>query len=115
VRDVRERGGLVLVAEPGAGKTTRVPRALLDAGFAEAGEIVVVEPRRIAARMAAARVAAELGEPVGERVGYRVRFDQKVSRTTRITFVTEGIVARRLDADPLLEGVSTVVFDELHE
>lgn len=105
----------MLVAEPGAGKTTRVPRALLDAGFAEAGEIVVVEPRRIAARMAAARVAAELGEPVGERVGYRVRFDQKVSRTTRITFVTEGIVARRLDADPLLEGVSTVVFDELHE
>lgn len=115
VRDVRERQGLVLVAEPGAGKTTRVPRALLDAGLAKDGEIVVVEPRRIAARMAAARVADELGEPVGRRVGYRVRFDQKVSRDTRVTFVTEGILARRLDSDPLLEGVAVVVFDELHE
>lgn len=115
VRDVRERGGVVLVAEPGAGKTTRVPRALLDAGLADGGEIVVVEPRRIAARMAARRVADELGEPVGRRVGYRVRFDSKVSRDTRVTFVTEGILARRLDSDPLLEGVSVVVFDELHE
>lgn len=115
VREVRERGGLVLVAEPGAGKTTRVPRALLDVGMAERGEIVVVEPRRIAARMAARRVAEELGEPVGERVGYRVRFEQKVSRQTRVTFVTEGILARRLDADPTLKGVSIVVFDELHE
>ncbi len=112
VADVRERRGLVLVAEPGAGKTTRVPRALLDAGL---GDIVVVEPRRIAARMAAHRVAHELGEPVGKRVGYRVRFDAKVSRETRVTFVTEGILARRLDTDPDLEGVSIVVFDELHE
>lgn len=112
VADVRERRGLVLVAEPGAGKTTRVPRALLDAGL---GEIVVVEPRRIAARMAAHRVAHELGEPVGKRVGYRVRFDAKVTRETRVTFVTEGILARRLDTDPDLEGVSIVVFDELHE
>ena len=112
VSDVWERRGLVLVAEPGAGKTTRVPRALLDAGL---GEIVVVEPRRIAARMAAHRVAAELGEPVGRRIGYRVRFDAKVSRETRVTFVTEGILARRLDSDPHLEGVSIVVFDELHE
>ena len=115
VADVRERRGLVLVAEPGAGKTTRVPRALLDAGLGKIGEIVVVEPRRIAARMAAHRVAHELGEPVGRRVGYRVRFDAKVSRETRVTFVTEGILARRLDTDPDLEGVSIVVFDELHE
>lgn len=115
VRDVREARGVVLVAEPGAGKTTRLPRALLDAGLAERGEIVVVEPRRIAARMAAGRVAEELGEPVGQTIGYRVRFEQKVSRRTRVTFVTEGILARRLDGDPRLEGVSVVVFDELHE
>ncbi len=115
VADVRDRRGLVLVAEPGAGKTTRLPRALLDAGFGERGEIVVVQPRRIAARMAARRVAEELGEDVGARVGYRVRFEQKVGRGTRLTFVTEGILARRLDTDPLLKGVSVVVFDELHE
>ncbi len=115
VEDVRTHGGVVLVAEPGAGKTTRLPRALLDAGLAESGEILVVEPRRIAARMAAARVSDELGERVGTRVGYRVRFDQKVSQKTRLTFVTEGILARRLDADPRLEGVSVIVFDELHE
>ena len=115
VSAVRERGALVLVAEPGAGKTTRVPRALLDAGFAEKGEILVVEPRRLATRMAAARVAEELGEPVGRRIGYRVRFDQKVSSATRVTFLTEGILARRLVADPELRGVSALVFDELHE
>jgi ATP-dependent helicase HrpB len=115
VRDVRAHNGLVLVAEPGAGKTTRVPRALLDAGFGEHGEIVVVEPRRIAARMAAARVAHELGEEVGRRVGYRVRFDTAVSRETRITFVTEGILARKLDRDPSLGGIGAIVFDELHE
>lgn len=113
--DATRGGGLVLVAEPGAGKTTRVPRALLDAGFGERGEIVVVEPRRLAARMAATRVAEELGEPVGQRIGYQVRFDTKRSKRTRVSFVTEGILARRLDADPELAGVSAVVFDELHE
>ncbi|MCC6872857.1 MAG: ATP-dependent helicase HrpB [Sandaracinaceae bacterium] len=112
VRAVRERG-LVLVAEPGAGKTTRLPRALLDAGIE--GEILVVEPRRIAARMAAARVAEELGEKVGHRVGYRVRFESKVSSQTRLTFVTEGLFMRRLIGDPALRGVGCVVFDELHE
>lgn len=112
---VRARRGVVLVAEPGAGKTTRVPRALLDAGMAEGGEILVVEPRRLAARMAAARVAEELGEAVGRRVGYRVRFDHRTSRETRVTFLTEGILTRRLTTDPSLEGVSVVVFDELHE
>ncbi|MBN4049419.1 ATP-dependent RNA helicase, partial [bacterium AH-315-N03] len=105
--------GVVLVAEPGAGKTTRVPRALLDAGVK--GHVVVVEPRRLAARMAAARVAEELGEAVGERIGYAVRFDRKTSARTRVTFVTEGILVRRLTSDPSLEGVDVLVFDELHE
>lgn len=105
--------GVVLVAEPGAGKTTRVPRALLDAGVP--GDIVVVEPRRLAARMAARRVADELGEAVGERIGYAVRFDRRTSAETRVTFVTEGILGRRLTADPSLDGVRVVVFDELHE
>ncbi|MCB9597685.1 MAG: ATP-dependent helicase HrpB [Sandaracinaceae bacterium] len=105
--------GVVLVAEPGAGKTTRVPRALLDAGLE--GEILVVEPRRIAARMAAARVAEELGEAVGERVGYSVRFETRRSARTRVHFVTEGIALRRIDADPDLAGVGAIVFDELHE
>src|SRR5688572_87186 len=75
-RDLRVHKNLVLVAEPGAGKTTRVPRALLDAGFADAGEIVVLQPRRIATRMAARRVAEELGEEVGQTVGYQVRFER---------------------------------------
>ncbi len=119
---VASRGAVVLVAEPGAGKTTRVPRALLDAGRdagrdagTQDGEIIVVEPRRLAARMAAARVAEELGEPVGERVGYQVRFDARRSARTRVSFVTEGILGRRLTSDPTLRGVSTIVFDELHE
>lgn len=106
-------GGVVLVAEPGAGKTTRVPRALLDSGIE--GEILVVEPRRLAARMAATRVAEELGEAVGERVGYAVRFEARRSARTRVAFVTEGILGRRLDADPELRGVGAIVFDELHE
>jgi ATP-dependent helicase HrpB len=103
------------VAEPGAGKTTRLPRALLDAGFASEGEIVVLEPRRIAARMAARRVADELGESVGKRVGYQVRFEDKSSAATRLRFVTEGVLARKLLADPELRGVSAVLLDEFHE
>jgi ATP-dependent helicase HrpB len=109
------QGCLVLGAEPGAGKTTRVPRALLDAGLLEAGECWVLEPRRLAARLAAARVAAELGEPLGRTVGYAVRFEQKVSRATRVRFVTEGLLLRRLQADPMLRGIGTVLLDEFHE
>lgn len=108
-------GNAVLTAEPGAGKTTRVPRALLDAGMLERGECWVLEPRRLAARLAAGRVAEELGEPVGQRVGYAVRFEQKVSRATRIRFVTEGLLLRRLQGDPRLQGISVVVLDEFHE
>ena len=112
---MRGAPNLVLVAEPGAGKTTRVPRALLDAGFAADGEIVVLEPRRIAARMAARRVADELGEAVGQRIGYQVRLEDKSSARTRVRFVTEGVLTRRLIADPQLRGVAAVVLDEVHE
>src|SRR4051812_14728490 len=90
---------IVLEAPPGAGKTTRVPRALLDAGFAQSGEIVVLEPRRLAARLAARRVAEELGESVGEAVGYTVRLEDVSSARTRIRFVTEGVLTRRLVGD----------------
>lgn len=112
---LRGAGSLVLAAEPGAGKTTRVPRALLDAGMLEAGACWVLEPRRLAARLAAARVAAELEQPLGGLCGYAVRFEQKTSPATRICFVTEGLLLRRLQADPRLEGISTVLLDEFHE
>ena len=112
---LRATGRLVLAAEPGAGKTTRVPRALLDGGFLAQGACWVLEPRRLAARLAAARVAAELGEPLGQTVGYAVRFEQKVSAATRICFVTEGLLLRRLQSDPQLQGISAVLLDEFHE
>jgi len=109
---LRERPSLVIEAPPGAGKTTRVPPALLEL---VRGEVVVLEPRRIAARMSARRVAWELGEEVGETVGYQVRFEEKVGPKTRLRFVTEGILARRLLTDPELKGVDAVVLDEFHE
>jgi ATP-dependent helicase HrpB len=105
----------VLVAPPGAGKTTRVPLALLDASWLEGKKIIVLEPRRIAARASAERMAHTLGERVGETVGYRVRFSSKVSRATRIEVVTEGIFSRQILDDPELSGVAAVLFDEFHE
>ena len=105
----------VLVAPPGAGKTTRVPLALLDAPWARGKKIVVLEPRRIAARASAERMAHTLGERVGETVGYRVRFGSKISRATRIEVVTEGIFSRQILDDPELNGVAAVLFDEFHE
>jgi len=105
----------VLVAPPGAGKTTRVPLALLDAPWVGEGKIIVLEPRRIAARAAAERMAQTLGEKVGERVGYRVRFGSKISRRTQIEVVTEGIFTRQILDDPELKGVAAVLFDEFHE
>jgi len=105
----------VLVAPPGAGKTTRVPLALLDAPWAKNKKIIVLEPRRIAARASADRMAKTLGERTGETVGYRVRFGSKVSRATRIEVVTEGIFARQILEDPELNGVAAVLFDEFHE
>src|ERR1700729_1992879 len=103
VRSLAAYPCLVLEAPPGAGKTTRVPRALLDAD--PDGEILVLEPRRLAARLAARRVAEELGEEVGARVGYQVRFEDVSSKRTRVRFVTEGILTRRMLSDPGLGGV----------
>jgi ATP-dependent helicase HrpB len=105
----------VLVAPPGAGKTTRVPLALLDEPWIRNKKIIMLEPRRIAARASAERMAQTIGERVGETVGYRVRFGSKVSRATRIEVVTEGIFARQILDDPELSGVAAVLFDEFHE
>ncbi len=113
VCDALRDGNLVLVAEPGAGKTTRVPPALIEAGAG--GLVVVLEPRRLAARAAARRVAQEMGAQVGGAVGYEVRFDRQVGPDTRVLFVTEGLLARRLMSDPDLAGVGVVLVDEFHE
>lgn len=104
----------VLEAPPGAGKTTRVPLALLDEPWLAGQRILMLEPRRLAARAAAERLAAELGEKVGETVGYRIRLESRVGPKTRIEVVTEGILARRLQDDPALDGVGLVIFDEFH-
>ena len=109
---VRGCGAVVLEAPPGAGKTTRVPPALLDV---ITGEIVVLEPRRLAARLSARRVAEERGEEVGGVIGYKVRHEEAVSAATRITYVTEGLAVRRLLASPTLPGVGALVLDEFHE
>jgi ATP-dependent helicase HrpB len=105
----------VLVAPPGAGKTTGVPLALLGEAWAREGKLIMLEPRRLAARAAAARMAVTLGEPVGATVGYRVRLDSKVSSATRLEVVTEGVFTRMILDDPGLEGVAGVLFDEFHE
>jgi ATP-dependent helicase HrpB len=110
-----EGNAAVLVAPPGAGKTTRVPLALLDAPWLGGRRIVMQEPRRLAARAAARRMAATLGEQVGETVGYRVRLDTKVGPRTRIEVVTDGLFLRLLQDDPALDGIGCVIFDELHE
>ena len=114
------RPNAVLIAPPGAGKTTLVPLALLGAdwvgeGRPGGGKIVMLEPRRLAARAAATRMAFLLGEPVGQTVGYRTRLDSAVSAETRIEVVTEGLLVRRLQSDPGLEGVAAVILDEVHE
>jgi ATP-dependent helicase HrpB len=114
-RTLEGRNAAVLVAPPGAGKTTRVPLALLDAPWLEGKKIIMLEPRRIAARASAERMARTLGERVGETVGYRVRFGSKISRATRIEVVTEGIFSRQILEDPELTGVAAVLFDEFHE
>lgn len=109
------RSTAVLIAPPGAGKTTGVPLALLDAPWLAGRRIVMLEPRRLAARAAAARMAFLLGERIGETVGYRIRLESRVGPGTRIEVVTEGILTRRLQDDPELEGVGAVLFDEFHE
>ncbi len=112
---LRRHNAAVLVAPPGAGKTTRVPLILAGEPWAEGRRILVLEPRRLAARAAAERMAKTLGEQVGDAVGVRVRFDSKVSRRTRIEVITEGVFTRQVLADPMLTGVAAVLFDEFHE
>ena len=104
---------LVVTAPPGAGKSTLLPLAMLEA--LPEGRIVMLEPRRLAARQVAVRMASMLGEPAGRTVGYRVRFESRVSEATRIEVITEGILERMLVDDPTLDGVAAVVFDEFHE
>ncbi|TLF52791.1 ATP-dependent helicase HrpB [Halomonas urmiana] len=105
----------LLVAEPGAGKTTRVPLALLDAPWCRDGRLLLLEPRRVAARLAAGFMAESLGERVGETVGYRMRGESRVGPATRLEVVTQGVLTRMLQEDPMLEGVAGVIFDEFHE
>lgn len=106
---------LVLEAPPGAGKTTQVPLALLSAPWRGDGKILMLEPRRVAARAAAGFMAKQRGEVLGDTIGYRIRFENKVSAATRVEVVTEGILTRLIQDDPTLEGVAAIVFDEFHE
>jgi ATP-dependent helicase HrpB len=106
---------LVLEAPPGAGKTTQVPPALLTAPWLAGRKILVLEPRRIAARAAAEFMAAQIGEAVGDSVGYRIRFEARVSARTRIEVVTEGILTRLIQDDPQLPAIGAILFDEFHE
>ena len=115
VAALRANACAVLRAPTGAGKTTRVPPALLDSGTAGKGAVVMLEPRRVAARAAARRMAEERGTELGGEVGYQVRFERRAGRGTRILVLTEGLLVRRLVDDPLLEGVGVLVFDEFHE
>ena len=116
IRDaLRDHGHAVVQAPPGAGKTTMVPLALLEAPWLERQSIVMLEPRRVATRAAAWRLAELRGESVGETIGYRMRGESRVGRGTRVEVVTEGILTRRLQRDPTLDGVGVLIFDEFHE
>ncbi|CAM3588475.1 ATP-dependent helicase HrpB [Halomonas sp. FME1] len=106
---------LMLIAQPGAGKTTRVPLSLLTVDWAKGQKLLLLEPRRVAARLAASFMSQQLGEPVGQTVGYRMRGDSCVSAQTRLEVVTQGVLTRMLQDDPLLEGVAGIIFDEFHE
>lgn len=115
VRSLRASSRLVLEAPTGSGKSTQVPQILLDSGVIGTGEIVVLQPRRLATRMLAARVASERGGRLGDEVGYQIRLDRVCSGRTRIRFVTEGILLRQMLADPSLSGIGAIIFDEFHE
>ncbi|MGH2930591.1 MAG: helicase-related protein, partial [Solirubrobacteraceae bacterium] len=116
VAGLREGGRLIVRAPTGSGKSTQVPQILLRHGLlGESGQAVVLQPRRIAARLLARRVAEEVGTPLGDTVGYQIRLESRVSDRTRIRFVTEGILLRQMSFDPALRGIAAVVFDEFHE
>jgi ATP-dependent helicase HrpB len=115
VARLRAAGRLVVQAPTGSGKSTQLPQMLLRHGFLDAGQVVVLQPRRLAARLLAKRVAEEVGAPLGATVGYQIRLESRVSEATRIRFVTEGILLRQMSFDPALRGISVLVFDEFHE
>jgi ATP-dependent helicase HrpB len=115
VASLRGSGRVVVQAPTGSGKSTQIPQILLRHGFLDAGQAVVLQPRRLAARMLARRVAQEVGTELGDAVGYQIRLESRVSERTRIRYVTEGILLRQMTFDPLLRGVSAVIFDEFHE
>ncbi|MCX6977048.1 MAG: DEAD/DEAH box helicase, partial [Verrucomicrobia bacterium] len=115
VSSLQSHSRLVLQSPTGSGKSTQVPQILLDHGLAPHGEIVVLQPRRLATRMLAARVAHERSVRLGEEVGYQIRLDNLTSKKTRIRFVTEGILLRQMLSDPQLRGVDIIIFDEFHE
>src|SRR5579863_8478233 len=106
---------LILSAPTGSGKSTQVPQMLLKRGLLDAGQVVILQPRRLAARLLAARVAQELGVKLGNEVGYQIRFENCTSPATKIRFVTEGVLLRQMIDDPQLKGVSVLLFDEFHE
>ena len=114
-RALADDGLAVLAAPPGAGKTTIVPLHLLDSAWRADGRIILLEPRRLAARAAARRMASLLGEEIGQTVGYRMRLDSRISGQTRIEVVTEGVFTRMILDDPELPGVAAILFDEFHE
>ena len=115
IASVKGQGRLIVQAPTGSGKSTQVPQMLLNHGLLGEGEVVVLQPRRLAARMLAKRVAEEVGTKLGDIVGYQIRLDSRVSKATRIRFVTEGILLRQMSFDPSLRGISAIVFDEFHE
>lgn len=115
VRALRATGRLVVQAPTGSGKSTQIPQMLREHGFLTAGEVVVLQPRRLAARMLARRVAEEVGCELGQEVGYQIRLESRVSAKTRVRFVTEGILLRQMSFDARLKGVAALVFDEFHE
>ena len=116
VSAMRASGRLIVQAPTGSGKSTQIPQMLLQHGLlGERGEVVVLQPRRLATRMLAKRVAEEMRTPLGDVVGYQIRLESRVSEKTRIRFVTEGILLRQMSFDTALRGVSTIVFDEFHE
>jgi ATP-dependent helicase HrpB len=115
VAGVRASGRVIVQAPTGSGKSTQVPQMLWRHGFLDAGQVVILQPRRLATRLLAARVAAEVGTALGQTVGYQIRLDSRVSAATQIRFVTEGILLRQMSFDPALRGVSALVFDEFHE
>ena len=115
VAGLREHRRLIVSAPTGSGKSTQVPQMLLDQGLLGAGQVVILQPRRLAARLLAARVAWERKAQLGREVGYQIRFENVTSTDTRIRFVTEGLLLRQMVQDPELRGVSAVIFDEFHE